>query len=96
MCFRKSKKEVFLSEDNDGKVLDIASYTDFDSRVLLEKALKILSRKEKTVLILHAVSGYKHKEIANILNLPLGTVLYEYSEAIKKLKAEILEKGESR
>lgn len=96
MCFRKSKREVLSPDEEEEKIINIASYTDFDSRVLLEGALKLLNRKQKTILILHAVSGFKHKEIANILNLPLGTVLSNYSEAIKKLKAEILGKEESR
>ena len=95
MCFRWSKREGSIPEDKDGKVIDIESYTDFDSRVLLEGALKILNQKQKAVVLMHAVSGFKHREIAKILDLPLGTVLSCYNEAIKKLRTQILGKEES-
>ncbi|MFR3365625.1 MAG: RNA polymerase sigma factor [Christensenellales bacterium] len=44
-------------------------------------------------MILHAVGGMKHRETAELLGLPLATVLSKYSRAIKKLKSK-LEKRE--
>ena len=35
---------------------------------------------------MHAVGGFKHKEIAKFLDLPLGTVLSKYKRVIKKLQ----------
>ena len=35
----------------------------------------------------------KHREIAEILELPTGTVLSKYNRTIKKLKKELEEKG---
>jgi DNA-directed RNA polymerase specialized sigma24 family protein len=32
------------------------------------------------------ISGLKHKEIAKIMEMPLGTVLWKYQMALKKLK----------
>jgi RNA polymerase sigma-70 factor (ECF subfamily) len=37
--------------------------------------------------MLHAVAGFKHREIAGILELPLSTVLSKYNRALKKLKS---------
>jgi len=42
---------------------------------------------------LHAVTGWKHKEIAALLDLPLSTVLSKYRRALQKLR-DILEGGE--
>lgn len=42
---------------------------------------------------MHALTGYKHKEIALIFDLPVSTVLSKYNRAIKKLN-EYVEKEE--
>ena len=36
--------------------------------------------------MLHAVTGLKHREIAELLELPLSTVLSKYSRALLKLR----------
>lgn len=53
---------------------------------LLEEITKCLTDEEKEIVVLHAVWGYKHKEIAKMLQMPLGTVTWKYNEAIKKLR----------
>ena len=57
-----------------------------DERLILEEGLSSLSDTERQIVILHAVSGFKHKEIAQFTDLPLSTVLSKYSRAIAKLK----------
>jgi len=57
-----------------------------EDRYLLQEALSILSDEERQIVILHAVSGLKHREIAELLELPLATVLSKYHRALKKLK----------
>ena len=41
---------------------------------------------EREIVMLHAVAGMKHREIASMLELPLSTVLSKYNRALKKLK----------
>lgn len=45
-----------------------------------------LSEDEREIVILHAVSGLKHREIAQILDMPMSTVLSKYHRTVKKLK----------
>lgn len=52
-----------------------------------------LESDEKRIVFLYVLSGYKHREIAEILGIPIGTVLWKYNKAIKKLK-EYLSKEE--
>ena len=33
---------------------------------------------EREIIILHSIGGFKHKEIASFLNMPIGTVLSKY------------------
>ena len=44
-----------------------------------------LTDEERQVVMLHAVTGLKHREIAQLLELPLATVLSKYRRALKKL-----------
>ena len=58
-----------------------------------QEALAQLGAEERQIVLLHAVTGLKHREIAALLELPLSTVLSKYHRGLKKLKA--LMKGES-
>lgn len=46
---------------------------------------------DRQIVILHIIYGYKNREIAKILGVPLGTVLWKYNKILKELK-NILEK----
>jgi len=39
------------------------------------------------------MSNVKHKEIAELLEMPLSTVLSKYNRALKKLKKELVVNG---
>lgn len=47
---------------------------------------KVLSDEERQLVTLHVISGFKHREIAEMLDKPLGTVVWAYSNALAKLK----------
>jgi RNA polymerase sigma factor (sigma-70 family) len=55
-------------------------------RHLLSAAMIILSDEERQIILLHAVSGLKHREIASLLDLALPTVLSKYHRSLKKLR----------
>lgn len=57
-----------------------------EHRLIIERIFGVLDDREKQIVMLHAVSGLKHREIAALLDLPTGTVLSKYNRAIKKLK----------
>jgi len=57
-----------------------------EERHLLQDALGMLGEQERQIVILHAVSGLKHREIAQVLRLPLATTLSKYHRAMKKLR----------
>ena len=58
-----------------------------DERLLLKVALGALTPSERQVVMLHAVAGLRHREIAAVTDMTLSAVLSKYSRAIKKLKA---------
>lgn len=64
---------------------------DSEEAVALEQAMKVLGDQERQILILHAVTGLKHREIAEMLGIPLATVLSKYARSLKKLKKALEE-----
>ncbi len=63
--------------------------------IVLRAAMRVLSDEERQIVILHALSGLKHREIAGLLGLPLSTVLSKYQRALGKLRKQ-LEGGATR
>ena len=59
------------------------------------EALSTLSDEERQIIMLHVTAGLKHREIAQLLELPLSTVLSKYRRALSKLKQK-LEGGDAR
>ena len=64
-----------------------------EDRQLLQEALARLSPEERQIVLLHAAAGLKHRETAQLLELPLSTVLSKYHRGLKKLHS--LMKGEN-
>lgn len=62
-----------------------------EDRLVLDAAMCLLSQSEREIVMLHAVAGLKHIEIARLLSLPLPTVLSKYSRARKKLQGALKE-----
>ena len=85
----RNKIDERVIEDINLQAQEGLSPTDRD---LIEICLNTLNQEERQVVILHAVSGFKHREIAQIMNMTLPGVLSKYNRAIKKVKAQ-LEKG---
>jgi RNA polymerase sigma-70 factor (ECF subfamily) len=55
-------------------------------RLALDDALKRVSAKHRMVFLLYAAEGFKHSEIASILDIPEGTSKAWLSEAKQELK----------
>lgn len=90
MKLREKKRHQDLEPeewDMNFHIPDTAGNTE--NRHLLVAALGILSEQEKQIIMLHAVAGLKHREIASLLGLALPTVLSKYHRALQKLRTYI-------
>lgn len=74
---------------------ELPADTSAEARMLLEACLKQLAEEEREIVLLHAVSGFKYREIAAFLSIPLPTVLSKYHRAIKKMQAYTRKESES-
>ena len=64
-----------------------------EEHLLLRACMEQLGGEERRIFLLHAVAGFKHREIAEFMELPLATVLSKYSRAVKKMR-KYLEEAE--
>lgn len=60
-------------------------------RLVLKAALEELGEAEREIVMLHAVSGLRHREIGAVLGLPLGTVISKYARALARLRKRLEE-----
>ena len=81
----QSHTEPLVPEDWQDRFAHTPAVTEED-RMTLQALLSALGDEERQIVILHALTGLKHREIAAVLQLPLPTVLSKYSRALKKLQ----------
>ena len=85
MRLRERGKTQELTDEEGSALPARAPDVTTEDRHVLRAALSVLSEQERQVVMLHAVTGLKHREIAQLLELPLATVLSKYRRALKKL-----------
>ena len=61
----------------------------FEELKLVKDMKKILNENEFQIVILKIINELTNNEIAQLLNKPLGTVLWTYNNAIKKLRRDL-------
>ena len=84
---RQRNRIESLPEEDWKDCLEFATEMTADDKVVLQQCMRVLSDDERQIVVLHAVSGFKHREIAELMDLALPTVLSKYHRAIKKMKA---------
>lgn len=77
-----------VTDFNDNEYL-IQDVDRTDNAPIFKVCKQVLTKDELIVVLLHCVSGYKHREIAELINKPLGTVLWIYNNSLKKLKKNL-------
>lgn len=65
--------------------------TEHEDKLVLQAAFKILNEQEREIILLHAISGLAHHEIAKNLGIPLSTALSKYYRGLKKLRKYLIE-----
>ena len=84
----REKRETTASFDDDSA--KYGSYTiQDDGSPIFAVMNKVLSAGERQIVSLHVISGFKHREIAEMLEKPLGSVLWTYNNALAKMKKEL-------
>ena len=90
---RKRGYSIFSNQLENGKEIDITDPVDpqevGDIQEAIQLAINELSPKFRSIIVLRMIDGYSTKETADILNLPIGTVLSRLARAQKSLKDKL-------
>ena len=91
---QKKNKEIFITSDlsQGSEEFDKYSYNEILSQIdadHIRSFIHLLPPTQKQVFNLYAIDGYTHKEIAELLKVPVGTSKWHLSEARKSLKVAI-------
>lgn len=85
---RKNRKEICLEEiyeliDEDTNIEDIIEKDDY------QKLISGLNKEEQEIISLKVLSKLKFRQIAILLNIPIGTVQWKYYKAVQSLKISL-------
>lgn len=83
--YNQRKKVIYSEEMFETIAADEPEYPDDD----IFKILDLLDQTEREVVTLHVINDLKFREIAKTIGKPLGTVLWIYNKAIKKLREKV-------
>ena len=88
MHLRREKATVPLEETAEFPVLDqrIENFVDMDA---FHKLTDPLTEPQKKVVSMKILGDMTHREIAQILSIPIGTVQWIYATSIKKLRRSL-------
>ena len=79
--FRKKKIELDINEE----ILSVDSDVSAETNVILEEKLKTITPREREIVLLKDIYGYKLKEIAKMKDMNISTVKSVYYKAIKDM-----------
>ena len=93
---RKNRREpepAAFDEDTHGSIHDPAeanavAWREIKSE-LLRQALERLPAEFREVIVLHELEGLPYREIAEVADLPIGTVMSRLARARRKLQTEL-------
>jgi RNA polymerase sigma-70 factor (ECF subfamily) len=87
---QQRRKMFFFNPTSDSHEFDIKDeqewQDEYDTKQAVQLALQQLDPKFRSVVVLRMLQGYSTKETAQILKLPVGTVLSRLNRAQDKLK----------
>ncbi len=89
MKLRQQKRFAAFPVEEAQPAPEFQQIEDVEDRSVLMAAFRVLSQEESQIIFLHAVAGVKHREIGELLKLPLSTVLSKYRRGLKKLESEL-------
>lgn len=86
MKLRKEKREQPVELQEYHGLLATDQMEVIENRLFLKELFQAIDREDRDIIIMHVMMGMKHKEIAEILQKPVGTVLSRYHRSMKILK----------
>jgi RNA polymerase sigma-70 factor (ECF subfamily) len=91
ISFQRKKKGVFESLDDERSDFreEGEEMENEPDPAIVHQAIRKLPDGGRTILVLHALEGYKHREIADLLDISESTSKTQYSRALSLLRKEL-------
>ncbi|MDX9691710.1 MAG: RNA polymerase sigma factor [Acholeplasmataceae bacterium] len=83
--YRKYSKQIHLDTEDFNQTFR-STENQPDEETKFNQIINVLDEEEKMIVFLKVVDEMKHKDIAKLLNKPIGTIQYIYNQAIKKMQ----------
>lgn len=87
---KKSAKEIPTDFDADAYKYGMK---ETELPLIFDIAARTLAEDEYEIVMLCHVAGYKRREVAEMMDMPVGTVTWKNNEALKKLRAVLEKEG---
>ena len=85
---RRKRSNAFFATEEEG-MRKASPEVDVDMKEVVNREIQRLDWDYQSVITLRMIEGYSTQETAEILGVPLGTVLSRLSRAQKKLRMEL-------
>ena len=91
---KKRKENHFIEIENESLYTDNVSEKIEGAEILslMERAIEELSFEEREIIVLREFEGYGYKEISELMNIPIGSVMSKLFYARKKLAEKLRSK----
>ncbi|CQR54651.1 RNA polymerase sigma factor [Paenibacillus riograndensis] len=89
----KQRTKAIGTQDMLEETIPVDSAADSDLKISMQDALARLSVDQREILLLHDVQGYRYEEIAELTDIPIGTVKSRLFSARMSLR-KIWNRGE--
>ncbi|OCJ05202.1 RNA polymerase subunit sigma-70 [Rhizobium sp. AC44/96] len=86
---RKNTANAFVDMDGAENLAAVEQPSDPLERSRLEGALNALSEENRSVLMLVVMEGYTYQQVADMLDIPIGTVMSRLSRARQKIAEQL-------
>lgn len=86
MFIRNNKPVVSLDNITVEPIVEDKDIHDFVDMEAYYDMIKGLNEEQRQIVTLKVLGGYTHKEIAQMLDKPIGTIQWIYNTSVKKLK----------
>lgn len=83
--YNRRKRELSFDINEEEYIFGSKESTS-EKELIVKEMIEYLNEDEREIVILHVIGDLKHREVADIVNKPLGTVTWIYNTAIKKLQ----------
>jgi len=87
---RRQRKALLFAEQPEAALENLSNQEvvgiDRDTQATVRWAIRQIAPRFRAVIVLRLIDGYSTRETAEILSLPIGTILSRLSRAQKKLK----------